>query len=112
MMALAHFADQAHRNDRSVVDIEDMLNGHGGDLCNEDASESIGYGRVNAHHVKLHIKLVFLLHIDAELIHPVTKVPRVVDVQQLVYVVLFDCLSLQNRYLSMAACKYRHLRQA
>lgn len=80
-----------------------MLNGHSGNLSNENASESIGYGRVNAHHVKLHIELVFLLYINAELIHPFTKVPRVVDVQLFVYIVLFDCLSLQNLNLSGTA---------
>ena len=89
-----------------------MLDGHSGDLSNEDASESIGYGRVNAHHVKLHIKLVFLLHFDAELIHPVTKVPRIVDVQQLIYVILFDCLSLQNQLLVNSSLQHRCLLQA
>lgn len=78
---MACVADQAHRNDRSVVDKEHMLNGHSGDLSNEDASESIGYGRVYAHQVKLHIELIFLLYVDAELVHPITKAPRVVDVQ-------------------------------
>lgn len=112
MTALTRVADPAHRNYGSVVDIKHMLDGHCRDLCNEDASESIGYGRVNAHHVKLQIELVFLLHFDAKLVHPVTKVPRVVDVQQLVYVILFDCLSLQNQYLLIEACKHRCLMHA
>ena len=96
MSKTAYLRNQAHRNDRSVVDEEHMLNGHCGDLSNEDASESIGYGRVNANQVKLHIELVFLLYIDAELVHPITKVPCVVDVQQFVNIVLFDCVNLQN----------------
>lgn len=58
-----------------------MLNGHSGNLSNKDTSEGISYGRVNAHHVKLHIKFIFLLYFYAELVHPITKVPCVVDVQ-------------------------------
>ena len=93
---MAGLADQAHRDDRSVVDKEHVFNGHCRDLSDQDTSESIGYGRVNAHHVKLHIELVFLLNYNTELVHPITKIPRVVDVQCFVYVVLFYCLRLQS----------------
>lgn len=72
---------QAHRDDRSVVDKIHVLNGHSRDLSNQDTSESIGYGRVNALHVKLHIKLVFLMYFDTEIVHPFTEVPLVVDIQ-------------------------------
>ena len=58
-----------------------MLNSHGGDLGNEDAPECIGYGRINANHIELHVELVLRLDFDPELIHPVTKIPSIVDVQ-------------------------------
>ena len=97
-------AARAHGDDGCVVDIEDMLNGHCGNLCNEDASERIGYGRVNANHVKIHIKVVLSLYFNTEVINPITEIPSIVDIQQLIYVVLFHCLGLQIHKHPVGAC--------
>ncbi len=50
-----------YRDDGRVVDVEHMLNGHSWNLCNENPSEGIGYRGVNAHHIKLHVQIIFLL---------------------------------------------------
>ena len=81
-----------------------MLNSHSGHLCNKNAPESIGYSRVNADHVELHIEVVLGLDFDAKLVDPVTEIPSIVDIQQFVYVILLDCLSLQKIYLSSCSC--------
>ena len=70
-----------YRDDGCVIDVENMLNCHGGNLCNEDSSKGISYGWVNANHVKLCVKLVFELHSDSELLHPLLKIPCVADTQ-------------------------------
>ena len=45
----------AHRYDGCVIDDEDMLDGHGGDLCNEYSSQGVGNGRVDPYQVELHV---------------------------------------------------------
>lgn len=43
------------RDDGGVIDDEDMLNGHGGDLCQQDSPEGVGDGRIKALEIEFHV---------------------------------------------------------
>ncbi len=44
-----------HRYDGCVVDDENMLDGHGGDLCNEDPAQGVGNGGIGPYQLELHV---------------------------------------------------------
>ncbi len=80
------FGNIPYRDDGGIVDIKHMLNGHTGNLCNQDTPEGVSYGRVDANHVEFHIQVVLLLHFHPKLIYPFLEVPSIADTQCHVHV--------------------------
>lgn len=66
-------------DDRGVVDHEDPLNGHGGDLGDEDAAEGVGQCRVDADHVELDCVVGEADDVDFEVFGEGTHTEAVVD---------------------------------
>mmetsp|Transcript_12794 Transcript_12794/g.27686 ORF Transcript_12794/g.27686 Transcript_12794/m.27686 type:complete len:227 (-) Transcript_12794:154-834(-) len=73
-------------DDGGVVHHEDVLNGNGGHLRNQDAAQCVGNGGVTPNHFKLHGVVLYPVDFEFKVLFEFLKVPGVVHSQGPEYV--------------------------
>lgn len=70
-----------YRNDGGIVEDKDMLNGHSGDLRDEDAAQAVHNCGVHPLDIKFNLVCLLLIEVDAEIASKVIEGPAIVHIQ-------------------------------
>eukprot|EP00964_Phaeocystis_antarctica_P069514 scaffold42262_cov49-Phaeocystis_antarctica.AAC.2 len=76
--------EEVEEEEEEAVEETHLLDGHGGNLGEEDAAEGVGDGRVDADHVEHHLLRVQRLDVDLEVARESLHRERVVDARAVV----------------------------